>query len=126
MKPSLLTAALCAVTLAGAVQPRPALAQEPKPGPMQSNAAPSGGDGKADAALDVNKLFANTCGWCHMAGGRAPGKGPQLMGTTLSDAEIINRIKVGKVGQMPGFAGTFDEAQLKAIVVYIRKLEPEK
>jgi mono/diheme cytochrome c family protein len=126
MKPSFPTTALCAITLAAAVPSWPALAQDAKPGPMQSNAAPSGSAGKADAALDVNKLFANTCGWCHMAGGRAPGKGPQLMGTSLSDAEIINRVKVGKVGQMPGFASAFDEAQLKAIVAYIRQLEPEK
>jgi mono/diheme cytochrome c family protein len=125
MKPSFLTAALCVALLAAAVPFRPALAQEGKPGPMQSNAPPSGSDGKDDA-FDVNKLFANTCGWCHTGGGRTAGKGPQLMGTSLSDAEIINRVKVGKVGQMPGFAGAFDEAQLKAIVVYIRRLEPEK
>lgn len=125
MKPSSLGAALCAVNLAAAVMAPLALAQDVKPGPMQSNMSPSGGDAKADAGFDVNKLFANTCGWCHLAGGRAAGKGPQLMGTSLSDAEIINRIKVGKVGQMPGFAGMFDDAQLKAIVVYIRQLKPE-
>ena len=47
-------------------------------------------------ALDVEKLFAGTCGWCHSGGGRVAGKGPKLMDTTLTDAEIVQRIKVGK------------------------------
>jgi mono/diheme cytochrome c family protein len=125
MKPSFLIAALCAAAVAAGAPVRQALAQDAKRGPMQSNASPSAGDGKDDIAFDVNKLFANTCGWCHPAGGRAAGKGPQLMGTSLSDSEIISRVKVGKVGQMPGYAGAFDEAQLKAIVAYIRQLKPE-
>jgi len=86
--------------------------QEPsKPGPMQSQ------------GFDVNKLFAGSCGWCHAAGGRAPGKGPMLMGTALSDAEIIARIRSGKTGQMPAFA--FTDEQLRAIVAYIRALKPQ-
>ena len=125
MKRSFSRAALCAVALATAAPAWQAVAQDEKRGPMQSTGSPGGSDGKADAAFDVNKLFANSCGWCHFAGGRAAGKGPQLMGTSLSDAELINRIKVGKVGQMPGFAGAFDDAQLKAIVAYIRQLKPE-
>ena len=32
------------------------------------------------APLDVEQLFASTCGWCHSDGGRAAGKGPQLIG----------------------------------------------
>jgi len=82
---------------------------------------PSAKDAKAP--LDVNKLFASTCGWCHSNGGRSPGKGPQLMGTTLTDAEIANRIKNGKPGQMPSFAGTFSDDDIKAIIRYIRELK---
>ena len=77
----------------------------------------------AKAPLDVNKLFASTCGWCHSNGGRSAGKGPQLMGTTLTDAEIANRIKNGKPGQMPSFAGTFSDDDIKAIIRYIRELK---
>ena len=106
------------------------------PGPMQSgrhvgadandSAAPAGqGEPPASApqTVEVNKLFAGSCGWCHSKGGRAPGKGPMLMGTALSDAEIVSRIRNGKVGQMPAFA--FNDAQLRAIVAYIRALKPE-
>ena len=76
----------------------------------------------AGGDFDVNQLFANTCGWCHSNGGRAPGKGPKLMGTTLTDAEIIYRIKNGKTGAMPAFGSSFNDAQLQAIVRYIRSL----
>jgi mono/diheme cytochrome c family protein len=81
--------------------------------------------GNANASLDVEKLFAGTCGWCHANAGHTAGKGPQLMGTTLTDAEIINRIKNGKTGAMPAFGSTFNDDQLKAIVAYIRALRPD-
>ncbi len=112
-----------------------AFAQADKPGPMQSGnhvqgdaakpadaAAPAAPSGQAD--FDPVKLFATTCGWCHLNGGRVAGKGPQLMGTTSTDAEIMSRIRNGKVGQMPAFGSTFNEDQLKAIVAYIRGLKP--
>ena len=73
--------------------------------------------------FDVNKLFAGSCGWCHSKGGREAGKGPMLMGTELTDAQIVARIRSGKPGQMPAF--TFNEEQLRAIVAYIRALKPE-
>ena len=73
--------------------------------------------------LDVNKLFASTCGWCHSNGGRTAGKGPQLMGTTLTDAEIANRIRNGKPGQMPAFGSAFSDADIQAIIRYIRNLK---
>ena len=108
----------------------------PQPGPMQSGrhvggdakpaAAPGAQDPPAAAAgqsLDVGKLFAGSCGWCHSGGGRNAGKGPMLMGTALSDAEIISRIRNGKTGQMPAFA--FTDEQLRAIVNYIRDLKPD-
>lgn len=111
-------------------------AQADKPGPMQSGthvqpalpdpAAPDPAKpaaGAAGGAFDVAQLFATSCGWCHLAGGRAAGKGPQLMGTTSTDAEIISRIRNGKVGQMPAFGSTFTDDQLKAIVAYIRGLK---
>lgn len=72
--------------------------------------------------FDVSKLFAGSCGWCHSRGGRDAGKGPMLMGTALSDAQIIARIRSGKPGQMPAFA--FTDEQLVAIVAYIRALKP--
>ena len=77
------------------------------------------------AGFDAEKLFASTCGWCHSGGGRVAGKGPKLMDTTLTDAEIVHRIKVGKTGAMPAFGTAFNEVELQAIVSYIRGLHEE-
>jgi mono/diheme cytochrome c family protein len=74
---------------------------------------------------EVAGLFASVCGFCHEDGGRVAGKGPQLMGTKRSDAFIINRIKYGFPSRMPAFGQTLTEAQIKAIVHYIRHLKPE-
>jgi mono/diheme cytochrome c family protein len=98
-------------------------------GPMSSTPPPaaSGAEQQAAApeAFDVRKLFATTCGWCHSNGGRVAGRGPQLMQTRLTDAEIVARIRNGKTGAMPSFASAFNEDQLQAIVQYIRALKPE-
>ncbi len=75
--------------------------------------------------FDVEKLFANTCGWCHSDAGRAAGRGPKLMGTTLTDGEIVHRIGVGKPGAMPAFGSAFSSEELRAIVSYIRGLKPD-
>jgi len=94
----------------------------PPPGPMQSGTH-VGTAAAPEPSFDVNKLFAGSCGWCHSRGGREAGKGPMLMGTELSDTQIISRVRNGKPGQMPAFP--FTDAQLQAIVAYIRALKPQ-
>ncbi len=76
--------------------------------------------------LDVNQLFATTCGWCHSDGGRSAGKGPQLMDTKRSDDFIRYRIKHGKEGAMPAFGTALSDADIDAIVVYIHNLKPSQ
>jgi mono/diheme cytochrome c family protein len=106
---SLLIAVL-AVPVAGAL---PAAAQ-------QSATTPD------DANVDVKQLFASTCGWCHSGGGRVAGKGPQLMNSPKSDDELRNRIKIGKEGAMPAFGEALSDAQIDAIIKYIRSLKPDQ
>src|SRR5207253_919979 len=84
-----------------------------------------GGLAGDDYKVLYGKPFANTCGWCHSDAGRAPGRGPQLMGTKLTDVEIVQRIKVGKAGAMPAFASAFSSDEIQAIVAYIRGLRPD-
>ena len=96
-----------------------------KPDAATSPATETARPADSNAPFDVEKLFAGTCGWCHSGGGRVPGKGPQLMGTMLTDTEIVQRIMLGKPGAMPAFAGTFNGDQIAAIVKYIRELKPE-
>lgn len=74
---------------------------------------------------DVAGLFASTCGFCHQDGGRAAGRGPQLMGTKRTDAFIVNRIKHGKEGYMPAFGQALTDREIRGIVHYIRHLKPD-
>jgi mono/diheme cytochrome c family protein len=78
----------------------------------------------AQHTLDVGQLFATVCGFCHSDGGRAVGKGPQLMDTPRSDDFIRNRIKNGKEGAMPAFGKTFSDSDIDQIIAYIRALKP--
>lgn len=112
MKSNLGVMVLLAASLGCAM---PALAQQPAtPAP---NKAPS---------ADVEQLFATTCGWCHSDGGRAAGKGPQLMNTAHDDDYLRNRIRSGKPGAMPAFGETFSDAQIDEIIKYIRSLKPRE
>ncbi len=74
---------------------------------------------------DVERLFATSCGWCHLDGGRKQGKGPKLMGTARTDEYLVNRIATGRQGRMPAFGRTLDMEQIEAIVRYIRNLKPQ-
>jgi|SRR5215472_11826761 len=77
------------------------------------------------ATLNVEALFASTCGFCHSDGGRAAGKGPQLMDTKRSDEFLRDRIKDGKEGAMPAFGQMLGDADIDAIIIYIHNLKPE-
>lgn len=77
------------------------------------------------STIDVKALFASNCGFCHSDGGRAAGRGPQLMDTKRGDEFIRDRIKNGKEGAMPAFGQMFSDADIDAIIDYIRGLKPE-
>jgi mono/diheme cytochrome c family protein len=113
-----LTAIMTLSTLAFAsplmVPAQPACAQQP--------ASPTPDNGR----LDVKQLFATTCGWCHSDGGRAAGKGPQLMDSPRDDDFLRNRIKTGKQAAMPAFDTMFTDAQIDEIIKYIRALKPKE
>jgi mono/diheme cytochrome c family protein len=47
------------------------------------------------------------------------------MGTQRSDEFIRDRIKNGKEGAMPAFGQMFSDADIEAIIKYIRDLKPE-
>ena len=79
-----------------------------------------------DGPTEAGQLFATTCGWCHSDGGRAAGKGPQLMDSKRDDDFLRNRIKIGKQGAMPAFGGAFSDAQVDGLVKYIRALKPHE
>jgi mono/diheme cytochrome c family protein len=90
------------------------------PAMAQPGASPSG-----QPTIDVLALFASTCGFCHGDGGRAAGKGPQLMNTTRTDEFLRDRIKNGKEGAMPAFGKTFSDSDIDQVIAYIRDLKPD-
>jgi mono/diheme cytochrome c family protein len=105
-----LQSAVLATLLAGAP---PTAAQQPATTPAPDN-----------APFDVDQLFASTCGFCHSDGGRAPGRGPQLMDSPRDDEFLRTRIKMGKQGAMPAFGDSFSDAQIEEIIKHIRSLKP--
>src|SRR5207248_4784905 len=81
---------------------------------------------QGEEKFDVSQLFATSCGFCHSDGGRAPGKGPQLMNSPRDDDFLRERIKNGKSGAMPAFGTSFTDAQVDEIIKYIRALKPHQ
>lgn len=73
--------------------------------------------------IDVRKLFAMNCSWCHDGYGLHAGKGPKLAGTKMTTEQIYDRIAKGKSGAMPGFAKTLKKEQIDAFVEYIKGLK---
>jgi mono/diheme cytochrome c family protein len=93
---------------------------------QQPQAQQPGGAAGGNENVNGEVLFASTCGFCHAEGGRAAGRGPQLMNTKRSDDFIRDRIKNGKTGAMPAFGATFSDVQIDQIIKYIRGLKPQE
>ena len=72
--------------------------------------------------LDIEKLFATNCSWCHDAYGMQPGKGPKLAGTSKSKEQVMSQITNGKPGYMPAFKAVLKEEQIQAMAEYIKAL----
>ena len=113
------------VALAVVLAPTVASAQDPAPPAPPAQPAQSAATPGPDDALDGERLFGTSCGFCHQAGGRVAGRGPKLAGTERSDEFLLNRIKRGKEGAMPAYGRAFTEPQIKALVAYIRSLKDD-
>lgn len=71
--------------------------------------------------LDVKKLFATQCSWCHPAYGMKGADGPKLAGIDKSRAQIIQQISIGK-SPMPGYRKMLKTEQIEALADYIKLL----
>ncbi len=100
-------------------------AETAAPSQPQSPTPQATGSGPPQQAFSVKTTFANICNFCHENYGRRAGKGPQLMGTELTDEQIFNRIRNGKPGRMAAFGGAFTDDQIGQIVTFIRALRPD-
>jgi len=67
------------------------------------------------------QFFAMSCSECH--GDDAHGdEGPDLHRLAISNARIATTIRKGIKGEMPTFSRKYDEAQIAALVSYLRTL----
>jgi cytochrome c oxidase cbb3-type subunit 3 len=78
--------------------------------------------GPLTPAAKGRQLFLMNCAHCH-ADDATGDEGPDLHGTTKSDARITSMIKNGVKGQMPKFAAKLSDADIKALIAFIRSLE---
>jgi mono/diheme cytochrome c family protein len=67
-------------------------------------------------------LFMQDCAHCHGTDARGD-EGPDLHGVTKSDARIASLIKDGKKGEMPKFGTKLSDAEVQALIAFIRSLK---
>ena len=97
---------------------------------MQTASAEEGDDPVVVAAaamaekynVDIKKLFATNCSWCHDGYGMDGGKGPALAGTSKTYEQVVKQITNGKSGYMPGFGKVLKPEQVQALAEYIKSL----
>jgi mono/diheme cytochrome c family protein len=71
--------------------------------------------------MNVKKLFATRCSWCHQGYGMKQADGPKLGGTHLSYEQVVTRIVTGK-SPMPGFRNQLKPEEIQALAEYIKAL----
>ena len=74
--------------------------------------------------MDVKRLFASRCSWCHQGYGMVRADGPSLAGTRMNRDQVIDRIAKGK-SPMPGFRKQLKSYQMDALADYIKALPAE-
>src|SRR5258706_432448 len=67
-------------------------------------------------------LFDHNCAPCHGDDARGD-EGPSLYSLVKSDARITTIIKRGVKGEMPSFAKKFNDADVQALIAYLRTLK---
>jgi len=67
------------------------------------------------------QLFLKNCAHCHGADAHGE-EGPDLHNLDWTDQQIATRIRNGKKGQMPAFAGKLSEENINDVIAYLRTL----
>jgi mono/diheme cytochrome c family protein len=94
-----------------------------------SNRSPPCAAGAAAPAVNLtgqaaqgHSLFERSCAHCHGDDARGD-EGPNLHSLVMSDARIARRIKEGVKGEMPRFGSKFNDADVAALIAYLRTLK---
>ena len=83
---------------------------------ISANAAPQ------REAKRGHDLFERNCAHCHGDDARGD-EGPSLYDLKKSDARITKFIKEGIKGEMPTFGKKFEDADVQALIAYLRTLK---
>ena len=71
--------------------------------------------------VNIKKLFATKCSWCHQGYGMKQADGPKLAGTQKTIEQLAKQIIEGK-SPMPGFRNQLSENEVQALAEYIKTL----
>ena len=71
--------------------------------------------------LDIKKLFAQKCSWCHQGYGMRQADGPKLAGTSKTHEQVMKQIRNGK-SPMPAFKNQLKDFEVQALADYIKAL----
>ena len=69
-----------------------------------------------------HRLFDRNCAHCHGDDARGD-EGPSLYDLKKSDARVTKIIKEGIKGEMPRFGAKFNDADIQALIAYVRTLK---
>jgi mono/diheme cytochrome c family protein len=75
----------------------------------------------SEHSLDIKKLFATKCSWCHQGYGMRQADGPKLAGSDKNHAQLMKQIANGK-SPMPGFKNQLKPYEIEALADYIKLL----
>ncbi|HWB61214.1 MAG TPA: cytochrome c [Chthoniobacteraceae bacterium] len=94
---------------------RYAAAHAPAPTPTPQPATP-------ELVAQGRHLFLQNCAHCH-ASDATGDEGPNLHGVKKSDERITTIIQKGIKGEMPKFGAKFQDADVQALIAYLRSLK---
>ncbi len=121
-----LLAAASALTLLGVafvlsplLQPATAAAAKEQPIKIASAAASPTLEGEAKRG---HSLFDHNCAHCHGDDARGD-EGPSLYDLSKTDARITRIVKEGIKGEMPRFGTKLNDADIQALIAYLRTLK---
>jgi cytochrome c oxidase subunit 2 len=93
--------------------------QTPESAPAETPAASASVD--SDLLDEGRRVYRTKCVICH---GRQGGRGPNLFRTGLDEAAFTDTVLHGRKGTvMPAFSGRLDEAEIAAVLAYVRSTD---
>ena len=103
---------------------------QPGPGAQSNESSASLVSAAATPGLEKearqgHKLFAHNCAHCHGDDARGD-EGPSLYDLKKTDGGIARTIKGGIKGEMPRFGSKFSDAEIDALIAFLRTLNESK